>query len=657
MPNIEASEPLAISQPETHNRDKDSASAPPPRWDGPRAVDPGKLNTLELPFDGPPVSLVVEGLPLPAFINEVYGNLLGLAFNLDQGIERQKDLVTLRIPEKRPPNEIYRIATEILANYGIEVAIKDQGYAEFSVSRNPAATGEPPLLVSGLTLPSVPVGHRPIFQLVPLRVVSNLEASQWLRQAFKDQGLEVLDDRTRNSLMLRGPAPLIAEALKAVAVLDQPFMRGRHSVMIEPLFLSADDLTKALEKVLSAEGIAVSLDPRTGSVYLLPIEQAGLLLIFAADRDVLDHVQDWAKQLDTLGDMGEQTGLFLYRVQNTAAADLAKVAEGLLGDLAAIEKKPGALTPAPGALTDAAKKTPSDGSASDGSSRLVVDDARNVIVFSGSGALWKKLVSVLQRLDTPLKQVLVEVTVAEITLSDDHTLGVEWVLESAGVSGFRGELQSSGLGLGSAGLSWYPLSNSGATRLLLNAFASTQRITILQSPRLMVRSGETATIDVGSEVPVITSQGTASDLPNSDGGASILQEIQYRSTGVQLNVTPTVHGGRNVDLQISQSVSEAQPNTISSVSSPIILNRSIQTALTLADGGSVLLGGMITKTSQSGNSGIPGLRDIPLLGRLFRVDDHQDSRTELLVLIVPYILDNQQEAEQVSRAFQQRLSF
>jgi len=241
-----------------------------------------------------------------------------------------------------------------------------------------------------------------------------------------------------------------------------------------------------------------------------------------------------------------------------------------------------------------------------------------------------------------------------VTLNGQQQLGVEWLLDDIGLGEFKGTLQSSGLGIGSTGLSWYPVSSSGASQLVLNAFAEDRRISLLSTPRLMVRSGETAMINVGSEVPVVTSQATASDISTSSD-PSILQNIQYRKTGVILEVTPVVYAGRQVDMTIAQEVSEAQPNTTSDVSSPVILNRSIKTSLSLADGGSVLLGGMISNNKQKNDTGVPILKDIPVLGRLFKVEGEQNDRTELLILVVPYVIGNQGEAEEITRSFRKRL--
>ena len=117
----------------------------------------------------------------------------------------------------------------------------------------------------------------------------------------------------------------------------------------------------------------------------------------------------------------------------------------------------------------------------------------------------------------------------------------------------------------------------------------------------------------------------------------------------------SVYAGRRVDLNISQQISEARPNATSNINSPEISNRQISTELTLRDGHSVLLGGMISNSHSEGQSGVPILRDIPILGQLFRVDKTLNTRTELVIMIIPYIIDDDDEAKAITEAFQQRL--
>jgi general secretion pathway protein D len=364
------------------------------------------------------------------------------------------------------------------------------------------------------------------------------------------------------------------------------------------------------------------------------------VLVFAPDQEVLAHCRQWAASLDQAPtDEPSEESVHFYQVRNTRAADLHGVLSQMLGGLTASAESP---------LPEGESKK----AASAGAPRLVVDEHQNALIFQGDNASWRKIMSVVQKMDRPTRMVLIEVTVAEITLDRQQELGIEWLLTDMGFAGLTGTLGTlGGLGIGSGGVS-YVLNNAGQTRAILNAMAQESRVTILSTPRLMVKSGGTASIDVGTEVPTVTRQSTSPDI-QEDGNTGLVQEIQYRKTGVLLNVKPIVHSGNRVDLEISQEVSESQAPTPGGVNSPSIFTRKIETSMGVEDGGSILLGGLISSTESDGYTGIPFLSKIPVLGRLFRVDKKQRSKTEMIMLIVPYVLNNHRDAEAVTNSFQE----
>jgi len=579
-----------------------------------------------------PVTVSVEGLPLPAFINEVFGNLLGLSFQVDPTLQAQKDLVTLRVSDPQTPEQMYQMAWQVLNNYGVSI-VHQNNLLRF-VPRATAQTLEPPLLISGRTLPSVPISHRPVFQFVPLKAVSTTQIVQWLQVAYASPEL------------LKGTPNLVRQALEAIQFLDQPFMRGRQGLRVDPVFLKSDDLAAQLVSVLETEGYAVGLKGAPGtSIIILPIASINSLIIFATDEQVLTHIKQWVKTLDSPGRVTQQSkpGLFFYPVQNTSAENLMKVLSPLVdGAIFSSATSPIGAAPAPVA-------TPT----TTGNRKLVVDTVRNAILFQGLPEEWARLLPILQEVDQPSKIVMVEVTVAQISLSDTERFGIEWLLAHVGIDGLSGTLKTAGgLGISGSGLN-YTLNNGGQTRALLNAFAQNDKITVLSTPRLMVKSGEGATIQVGDEVPIVTSQSSSSGT-QIEGNTAILQQIQYRSTGIQLQVKPIVHAGNRIDLEISQSVSSSSG---SDNNTPTISNRSIQTKLTLNDGSSVLLGGLISTTIDQQDRGIPLLKDIPVLGSLFKVQSTAQTRNELIIVITPYVVSTDAEAQGITEAFRQQLHF
>jgi general secretion pathway protein D len=167
----------------------------------------------------------------------------------------------------------------------------------------------------------------------------------------------------------------------------------------------------------------------------------------------------------------------------------------------------------------------------------------------------------------------------------------------------------------------------------------------------VARNGETATIQVGEEVPIVTSQQTNA----ATAGTGVLQTIQYRSTGVILRVRPVIHIGGRVELDVSQEVSAAQRTTTGVNISPTFLTRKVESKLSLADGATVLLGGLISQQDNKGESGVPLLKDIPIVGQAFRTNTGTTERTELLVLITPYVIGNDYEARAITDAFRSQL--
>jgi len=580
-------------------------------------------------FSDAPLTVNLDGMPLPAFINEVYGNILKISFEVDSALRNKADLVTLRTESPISPSDMDALARQVLNNYG--VSAERQGEVLRFVMGKGSASGEPPLLISGRTLPEVPMSHRPVFQLVPLEAVRNVHVAGWLKQAYKGQEMEVFEDPERNAVLLMGVPSVVEQAVEAVRVLDQPYMRGRHSVRIEPVFLNADEMSSLLIEVLNSEGYSASQRPPMGSIIVLPVKAVNAVLVFAAEASVLEHIKEWANMLDHPSqETRGKDGFFYYQVRNTRAEEMSKmldkVLEGLITESAPQKDKP------------PSSKSP----------KLVVDDVRNGLIFQGNTDSWERLLPVIREMDRPARMVLIEVTVAEVTLTDQDEFGIEWLFKNVRTGGVLNSLN-----IGAKGLT-YILDNAGQTRAMINAFAATSRVSILSTPRVMVKSGGKATIDVGTEVPIITSQSTASDLQPSSG-SSILQEVQYRKTGTLLNVSPVVHSGNRVDLEITQEVSKSQPNETSNISSPSIYTRKISTSLGLKDGGSVLLGGLISSSSNQGYSGIPVLSDIPILGRLFRVEKENKDRTELIMLIAPYVIDNHEDAEAVTESFKKQL--
>ena len=618
-----------------------------------RTVAEGIADRLGEDLEGDPIRVSFHDVPLVPFINEVFGEELGMSFVISPGLAEKGDLVTLKLTEPLPPRQLFATARRVLGEYGVELREVEEGILSFAPSRE-AASRDVPLLVSGRTLPEVPASHRTIFQLVPLHVMRGSQVRVWLKEAFDPEEVDIFEDGHRSALLLKGSAGGLARAMAMIEVLDQPLLRGRHGIVVEPVFMPAGELARALESVLRAEGYdaRVGAHQSAGSaVILLALGGVNKVIAFAADQGVIDHVEQWARTLDTRRRETIDEALFTYEVRNTQAGELTGTLNAMLGAAAASaagseESGEDGAPPGGAGAGEAATGEPS-------AARIVVDRNRNLLLFRGSGTEWAELREVIGKLDRSVPSVLIEVLVAEVSLSDEEKTGFEFRLK--GALGSRGITAGTlgTLGVGAGGLS-LTLDSAGETRALLDFFYKDDRVVIRSRPRLLVKSGETASIDVGNEIPVVTQR---SDSDTQDAGSTnVLQEVTYRKTGVQLEIKPLVQANGLVDLRISQQLSEARPGSATSLAgSPTILNRRISTSLTLKDGGSLLMGGLISGNQSAGVLGVPVLSKVPVLGRLFRADSRQEDRTELLVMVTPYVVADHEEGWELTRRVREQL--
>lgn len=597
-----------------------------------------------------PVSVNVQNVPVPVFVNEVFGNLLDLNVSMTPQVSAMQELVTLRTEAKQKPEELYALTRQLLAEYGVTVSV--EGNLVKLATGVPGATTTPPLIISGRASPQVPLSHRPVFQIIELDVVRSGDAVRWLSTLFGQQ-VKVLDESGRNSIIISGKPEQVQQAVDALRVFDRPLMRGRVSTRLEPAFMSADQLTDRLVDVMNVQGYGANRSVGSpSSIIVLPITAVNSVLIFANTQQILDYATSWARELDKPSQQAGTESMFYYQVKNTKAQELVDV----LGGVNTGSQSAPAASPADGGATPAS--APAASVRQQVAGTLLVDEPRNAIIYRGDPSQWERTLTLVRQMDKAPRQVMIEVTIAEVTLNDDNEYGLTWFAKN-GFGRFDG---SAWLGQGSGGASpgassqglTYLLDVAGQNRVALTAFANDNRVSILSTPRLLVKSGSEANFDVGTEVPTVTTSTTSPQ--QTDGTSNLLQSIQYRKTGVILQIKPTVYSDNRIDLDITQEVSEAQPlDSNATANSPSIFNRSITTSLSLRDGGSVVFGGLMSGRHTDSDSGIPFVKDIPVVGNLFKSKSRKKNKTELVIMIVPYIIENDEQATSVSQAIVDRL--
>ena len=619
----------------------------------PPVPEPARLSTVKPASPAPAqpelanATLAFDQLPLPTFIQVVFGNILKASFSVDPTVMTRADLVTLRTGQPQTPSQVLETTRLLLKSYG--VAVNDMGANVYRIVPDNNQSAYLPEIRRGRAQPDVPLPLRPVFNLVEMAAVRHTDVANWLKAMFGAR-LNVQEDAARNALLISGQAADLTAALEAIQVLDQPLMRARASQLISPSTLGADDLARRLVEILTAEGYAAGVGAAPGlPISLVPIPASNSLLVFAVEPSVLAHVTAWATKLDSLENDNRRTGnYFSYEVKYADAQALAKTMQELMSAQASTASE--GTQVAPGVRVIGAPPPRQGG-------RFVVNAATNTLIFNTQNPDdYAQLLGIMKSLDKPAKSALIEVMVAEVRLGDSSQLGIEWNFgpDAAGSGSVQGGT-SGGLGLGTGGLALSYLNSAGQVRAKLNALASDNRARIISTPRVMARNGEAATIQVGQEVPIITSQQSASTGGTTAGGSGvILQTIQYRSTGVILRVKPIIFAGR-VELDVQQEVSSAAATATGVNVSPTFSTRKVDTKLSIRDGATVALGGLISRTETAGKTGVPLLKDLPFLGQFFRNDTSTGDQTELIILITPYVVENDLVAEQVTQAMRSQL--
>lgn len=592
--------------------------------------------------------------PLPQFVDTVFGGVLAAPYFTGPGIAQRREIITLRGSSAMSSRRFFEVVRTALAEYGVSVGIVN-GVVQI-VDMGDAA-GASTLILRSRATPETPATSRPVIHYFELKALDVASVMTLLSETYPDRNAVRLTPRDDlNTIVITGSLRDVAAAAAVIDQIDQPKYAGGQIARIEPVYWSAERLAQSVLAALTTEGYRAAQDLPVGArpITLLPIPFSNQVLLFSNDPQLFKRALYWVEELDKPSALGDQEGVFVYTVQNTSAADLgALVSQVLLADPA----RPRDAAPDAVRTARAPLQRPTSGEGrnptptTDPTGRITVDAGGNRLLFRGSPSQFEQARAIMAQLDTPPQQVLVEITIAEVTLTDETRFGVDWYLQqtigSAGVAfDTRGGSSREPGGLGAT---YSRVFSRGRIEAALNAIAENRNLNILSTPRLVARSGSEAQILVGTDVPIITSQRAADN--QTGGDTDILQTVQYRQTGVILNMRPVVYGDDRVDIELFQEVSSQEPNRVSSISSPLILNRSVTTQLSLREGMTAVIGGLIQDNYSREQRGVPLLKDAPLVGAAFRSDAVSGSKVELLILVTPYILRTDEEVQDAASVY------
>ncbi len=597
---------------------------------------------------------------------QVIGETLGGNYIVDPQV---KGTVNIRSMHKIPMDRLPVLFKKILAINGLDVR-SEGDYNYVFPSEKPSTR-----LIYGRTQAgSLSESSRLIMQIVPVMHISAGEARNLIVPYLSTKGtVEVLE--SQNTLIIADFESSVLDVLTILSHLDVSPLSSLRVRLVKvkkaPLFDLRDELVEIID--------AMRLNPQgSKAISVLPLERINCLLLVGSNDGVLDTTVGWIRQLDVVPTQGRDS-IFIYNVRNSKASDLAGLVNNLLGN-----DSPTAATASPVAGPDEMQRSVSDplpptpepppaprsprraGSGQLSSSlefagepQLIADDSRNIILVRAHPTDYDRLLKILERLDNLPRQVLIEVLVAEVKLNDNWELGIEWAIKNNKININHADYNVvagtnfAALDDIASGLTFSLTDKNNDIVGLLKALAGESDISILSSPQVLVLNNETATVNVGEQVPIITSetvnQNSDADNPN------VNRTVQYRDTGIILNVTPRINYNGIILLDIDQQVSEAQKNETGVNDSPIILSRQLKTKLAVTAGQSILMGGLIEKKISTSESGIPLLKDIPYLGAAFKHSSETTRKTELLIMITPYVIESEDVLDQYTRIFKEKM--
>ena len=631
--------------------------------------------------------------PISTVAKTILGDILGVGYTIDP---RVQGTITLASGRPVPKSQVLYVLEEALRLSNVALVRQTDGYRLVPLGDavgngriDPVASAEPGYGVS----------------VVPLRYVSARTVVKLL-DSFATKPGTVRVDPTRNLVLIQGTGPERQLAIQTVLSFDTDWMRGQ-SVGIYPVHNSVPEQVIAdLKKVMDSGDGGLSQD----LVSFQAIDRMNAVMAVTRRPGLLKTVSLWVERLDRADTTS--SGVKVYHVRYGDARQIARVLNNLfVGNGASnLESSSNQIAPGSGTVSVASRlgltangqgqtqpsttgqtglgtsrgNTPSlsqmaaairkdaDGhnaAAADEPGqggppvlknvRITADTVTNTLLIYASQENYRTIERTLRQIDRPQLQVAINATIAEVTLNKQLAYGVQFYLTghnltgdntynnaaSVNVSGIVGPVLSQAF----PGFNFL-VGDQAQPNLILDALHDVTTVKVLSNPSIVVMDNEPAVLQVGDEVPVST--GTATVLSSSN---TVVNTIDYRNTGIILQVVPRVNVNGNVVLDIQQEISNVSDTSSATTLTPTVSQRKIKSTIAVASGQTVLLAGLIGQRENHDHPTIPGLQDFPLLSNAFGHTSTTTQRTELIIFIRPQIIRNSVDAHFVAEELRSKL--
>lgn len=560
------------------------------------------------------VSIAVDEINVVEFIHHVYGDLLSLDYVISPDVEKNREKIVLNLQKPVSQTELFIISQNLLGERNIQVISKDNIIYFAKKGKNKKA--ESTVGIGG-NVSDIPNVSGYIIQLIPYTYNSS-SGIRKIANKLSDANIFSYDEQ--KLMIVEGSREEIIRVQRLVQMLDVPAIKGRDIRLLSLVYSSVDDMKKLLTDLLKEESIRVGSN---GDTAMVPIPNQNALVVYSSNATIGRRVVEWAEKLDKPS-IDDKAQFYIFRPRYSKAEDINEALSSFMQ------------------ATEGSKST--SGKLKNNTMQISVDKIQNSLLISAVPKDYHDLLSLLEKLDHLPGQVALDVTIAEVDLTDDFKAGITSLVADSSKDYDREIIANTTPFSGRVGVE----AVVGAFKINLEMIKSKTDVKVLSRPYLVVQDGQSASISSGKQVPVQVG-GTVTD------GGTTQTEIQYRSTGINLNVTPTINADGIVALQVAQSVSNTAdgPTDLN----PIITNRSVSTQVMVGDGQTAILGGLVQENKSKGRNGIPYLSDLPLIGTIFKGNKESFTRSELVILITPKILRSTSDLDVFAESVDDMFSF
>lgn len=490
---------------------------------------------------------------------------------------------------------------------------------------------------------------------------------------FLTKGATATELEKQNSVLIVDIPSNIPKLYSLLKAIDVEEKNGWQRAIIRCDNIAASRIMNELAEIMPILGFPVSIGEKfePGTIALTSLDRLQLVAATAANAEALEELKKWVNLLDS-SDSGEQEKVFIYKVINGKASELIQALSVIFQiegtTMASDSKSSGGQTSSAKSVgnsqSTSSSKSSKNGNKDSGPAsvfeipvRVFADAVHNRLVIRTTPRTYAMMRALLKRLDTVPAQVLLQVLVAEVTLTDSSSFGVELSYQDQNAK-TSSLIATDFKNLAPKGDTKYGLSyllqdtNNDKTFAQLQALAGKTRVKIISSPQLLVASHAEAKISVGDKVPIITSEITDTQSTTEEN-TSLRRSIQYEDTGIILQITPHVTKGNLIEVEMEQTVSEAVKTTTTTIDSPTIQERVLKTSMSLRNGKTILIGGLIKEQLEDEIESLPMIIDIPFLRHLLGSSGKTVKRTEMIILITGYIVKEDSDLEKILERYRE----